>query len=127
MFAPVGGQVCRAGKRCWTLVALVRFLSSVDPHVLRQDAGSGKCRPTLTLEGVVGVMSLHVHLNTAQSTRVTGRSCGKYHFGCDKTFIVTHVFVMTKHMFVMTNHMFVMTKHFFCHDKNMLAATKLLW
>ena len=48
--------------------------------MLREDAGSGKRRPTLAFEGVVGVMSLHVHLNTAQSVRVVGRELPQVSF-----------------------------------------------
>ena len=30
---------------------------------------------------------------------ITGSSCYKHHFCCDKTFVMTNVFVMTKHVF----------------------------
>ena len=64
MFTSVSSQICRAGKCRGTLVALVGFLSCVDPHVLRENAGSGERSSALTLEGIVCVVSLHVNLNT---------------------------------------------------------------
>ena len=69
---------------------------------------------------------------------ITGSSCHKYHFCCDKTFVETNtslsqqIFVMTKKLLLQQNyvchskHTFVMTKDMFCHDKHIFTATKLL-
>ena len=49
---------------------------------------------------------------------IIGRSCHKYIFCRDKSFVVTNMFVVT--------HAFGMTKHIFYCDKSMLVGTKLL-
>ena len=79
---------------------------------------------------------------------IIGGSCHKYHFCCNKSFVMTlclswlkkkstnichnkHNLVMTKGLwwqayFCHDKHVFVMTNHAFCCDKSMLVATKVL-
>ena len=74
------------------------------------------------------------YIVTQNHISTIGGTCHKYHFCCNKKFVVTnmclwqHVFCHDKQNFCCDKIMFVMTKYFCCnnfrHDKHMFVATK---
>ena len=66
--------------------------------------------------------------NFRHTMTTIGGSCHKYHFCCNKSFVMTHTFVMTKHVFSLDKSMLVVTKlcsfrqNYVCCDKRFVIT-----